>query len=697
MALDISNCHCSTGHERYRLADSVKLPWDKRCFPPLTDPVPTWRSESDLSSESDELASHISDGDTSESSSGELSLGQVEDSDQELPEEAAHLGPENAGGVDSYPVPDIADWRLNLTTLSQRYNIYAVAYGEVIHIFRVRSCVDHTLPARPDLTLRPVQSEAGCAVGGYLDEENGHYINHMIIGDLGDMEILLFACDDGDVLAYYTSHIENALTLSSNSHVPGSNDLVPFFHENVGISAWGLAVHQKSRLIGVANNSHQVHVFAMALTDPRLTDGEALPRPHGCEPWISFNKDEGGDLGWILWECKHQQTAPQKPEPHRRQYAYHLSFNLGIEGANMPNIAFSSNSEGDAVAVYAFDIEERLWILDIWSDSAPMQHEWGLYRTHSLRRQGYPRGWGVLVLPESSFLPTNTYQESLGLRPEEAKYVFIPKAGYYIDTEEAIEHIKNNSTRHPWVRARKTHRFNRSRPQRPRSKWYSIGPSMGPTPSWWNAGHDKVADNLPLGTNLTKKPLSKTTYRLHPLDADNSSVMRTYETDIELLGGDRDNPGIMFSHSIDQKRPNDTYIDEEPDDGDPDPWGAITGDRSRLANLLHVPELCLVVAGSPCGRVALVTLTRPTSSSYSFKRGFRVDAILPRTIEEDRQLRPMCPLIGVAIGPIPTAGYSRDKRLFDERRYRLMLHYMDHRILSYEVYRNMNSKELSII
>lgn len=38
-----------------------------------------------------------------------------------------------------------------------------------------------------------------------------------------------------------------------------------FFHENVGISAWGLAVHQYSRLIAVGTNNSNVHVFQPAL------------------------------------------------------------------------------------------------------------------------------------------------------------------------------------------------------------------------------------------------------------------------------------------------------------------------------------------------------------------------------------------------------------------------------------------------
>lgn len=167
----------------------------------------------------------------------------------------------------------------------------------------------------------------------------------------------------------------------------------------------------------------------------------------------------------------------------------------------------------------------------------------------------------------------------------------------------------------------------------------------------------------------------------------NNVVMRTYETDVELVGGEPSNIGIMFPSIITQLKPPQTMLPNIP----------IIPER--FSNLLHVPELSLVVAGSMCGRVALITLTRPSNPFYSFRRGFKVEAILPRFTDEERRLRPMCLLLGVAIGPIPLdgGGKTRRDRILGERRYRIMLHYYDHRILSYEVYRNMMTSELLVI
>jgi len=52
------------------------------------------------------------------------------------------------------------------------------------------------------------QTPAGEVVGGYNDITHPHAINHLMIGELGNEEILLMACDDGDILAYNTRSIE---------------------------------------------------------------------------------------------------------------------------------------------------------------------------------------------------------------------------------------------------------------------------------------------------------------------------------------------------------------------------------------------------------------------------------------------------------------------------------------------------------
>lgn len=108
-----------------------------------------------------------------------------------------------------------------------------------------------------------------------MDVTDSHQVNHLIIGLLGDLEILLMAYDDGDVISYYTKQIED--TVGDSQTPVQKHYLSPFFHENVGRSAWGLAIHQKSRLIAVGSNAHAATVFAPALVRESGTSSPKSP------------------------------------------------------------------------------------------------------------------------------------------------------------------------------------------------------------------------------------------------------------------------------------------------------------------------------------------------------------------------------------------------------------------------------------
>jgi hypothetical protein len=86
----------------------------------------------------------------------------------------------------------------------------------------------------------------------------------MLIGNLGTHEVLLLGCDDGDVLAYYTHSISFAVL---SKHQSTQALIKPFFHENVGLSVWGLALHEKSRLLAASSNLKEVTVFVFACSN----------------------------------------------------------------------------------------------------------------------------------------------------------------------------------------------------------------------------------------------------------------------------------------------------------------------------------------------------------------------------------------------------------------------------------------------
>ncbi|KAI1094936.1 hypothetical protein F5B19DRAFT_442606 [Rostrohypoxylon terebratum] len=622
-----------------------------------------------------------------------------DDSDEEVDEDDSQIFANDTPEGDG--LPRVAPWRMNLTALSQAYNIYMVAYSDKIYVSRPRSCVTNFLPHEPDLILQPAASDMGVEAGGYLDENFPHQVNHLIVSDFGNEEILVLAYDDGDVIAYYTRHIENELLRRErggriNKSVPG-----PFFHENVDKSAWGLAVHKQSRMIAVSSNYHDVTVFVFALTGLPYYH---IPGVDDLELFRAIIRDEHGRFvdrrerssqlaaGITRHFLDDGRIAALETAVRRRDANWRIIIETGDRvGANIPNIAFSSDVNGEAENIVAVDISGRLWFLDFWAfNQRHYLKADGLHpgqprlRHHGLAIHSHkPRGWGVLVLPESSFLPVRNKDDAIGMSLEDAKYVSSEKLGSWIDISQGIKNVENNSRVHPWVRwgHHTQFAFNPLEPRRAQieQSWFDFASPMS------SASRKDRARDMMSRRERESHPDYQNPPRSKAILGDGSSIMRTYEMDIELRSFDDVSRGIMFEKVIDQMRPSQAVLP------------SMRMAHERLANLIHVPELSLVVAASLCGRVALVTLTRPMEKGLSFKRAFRVDAILPTAEEEDKQKRPICPLLGVAVGPVPFSGSPElAERPINPRPYRIMLHFYDLSILSYNISRCPATDSLSI-
>ena len=112
-------------------------------------------------------------------------------------------------------------------------------------------------------------------------------------------------------------------------------------------------------------------------------------------------------------------------------------------------------------------------------------------------------------------------------------------------------------------------------------------------------------------------------------------------------------------------------------------------------SLLHVlPEISLIIVGNMFGSVVLI---RPIEDIQPRPllpvRGFRIEWTLPFVCEKSAGKRPPCCLLGTAVSPLPEPssgkyGLTSKKRgrlAPRVRRYRLILHYMDHTILQYYI------------
>jgi hypothetical protein len=631
---------------------------------------------------------------------GDIDISNMEDGGQDsMNYEAAEEDDDLADA--HHRVPSIARWRLNLTALSQRYNLYIVAYRNQIHISRPRSCISHCLPSTPDLVLTPGASPMSFQVGGTLDEDFPHQVNHLMVGDFGEEEILLMAYDDGDIIAYYTRHIEEAVQDKLDfvaQQCPRS--IQPFFHENVEKSAWGLAIHKKSRLIAVGSNLHAATVFIPALTGA----------PFRHVPGI-----ESRDLYWkIVKNCRGgvEDMRTRFPDGflehllRQRDTNWKIVLQTGPHGDNIPNLTFSDDEEGNAEKVVAIDVAGKVWMMDIWTFNESFVAIPPLHRgpphsrpgDHGRRVASYalpettgianlfnrPRGWGVVVLHDSSFLPTMDFQDSLGVTRQESRLACHPDVGRWIDTSRGASHIPQSSTQHPWARARRPRRGLPDGHQRlvEREYWFEDYTDRR-SPTWQQqvlfGGGPRGDSNY----SASQRPWESDSPDC--MLADGSSILRLYETDIELMSQEVNGVGIMMQHVTKQVQPQ------------PQGIPALRWAHERLSNYHYVPELSLVIAGSMCGRVALITLTRP-AASLSFKRGFKVEAILPTEKDEDDRLRPVCPLFGVSVGPLPLASNSQPDKFNPARprRYRVMLQYYDLRILSYEISRGTPSDNLTV-
>lgn len=126
--------------------------------------------------------------------------------------------------------------------------------------------------------------------------------------------------------------------------------------------------------------------------------------------------------------------------------------------------------------------------------------------------------------------------------------------------------------------------------------------------------------------------------------------------------------------------------------------------------ILQIPELGVVVIGNQAGRVGILTMTRWQSQKQS---GYKIECILPFKSQEEQGLRPKKPLMGIAIGPIqghetkPDAGSTMDASeggttglraiKGSSRRFRLMIVYCDHTVLSYEISHPNKGEEMLVV
>ncbi|KAM0281947.1 hypothetical protein ACHAQH_003293 [Verticillium albo-atrum] len=325
-------------------------------------------------------------------------------------------------------VPRMQYYRNNLTSMSQKYNLYFVAYENRLFVYRPRDVPRQTIPEDADLILATGPDRMSEYVGGTMDRRFSHQANAITAGFLGQQEIILLAFDDGSVIAYYTKHIaeyvhhsrtSNTTTTSVTSKAKTAQIPAPFFRENVGSSAWGVAIHQESRLVAVSSNRREVTVFAFGLSKQPV----------------------GSKKG-------HRHDYPATLVTGRKRN-WRIVLLLGEGGHNIPNVSFWDDKDGLAEKVCAIDIYGSTWILDIWKPcTAPYRIAHTDYGNTSLFRapQG---GWGVMVIPFTGAMRAMTSSDAFGTKqPTTVEYETRTAPDYahtgVIDISESLNHIRDS-------------------------------------------------------------------------------------------------------------------------------------------------------------------------------------------------------------------------------------------------------------
>lgn len=201
-------------------------------------------------------------------------------------------------------------------------------------------------------------------------------MNNIVVDDLGEEEILACVCDDGDVLAYHTSAVFNALerrdTLVGMGYNGGEN-LRPFFNEYVGLSAWGLAVHKASRMIAVSANTTEITVFAFALSSGNV-DSEEDDTTSTVEDLLEHTVSRtmtGTHETMPFWNIKRGR------EKTSSSFSRSQNLKIILEGhrTNIPNIAFcNTHDDKEGRWLLSTDIDGWMIVWDICSRTEIRRH-----------------------------------------------------------------------------------------------------------------------------------------------------------------------------------------------------------------------------------------------------------------------------------------------------------------------------------
>ncbi|KAK3705776.1 hypothetical protein LTR37_013083 [Vermiconidia calcicola] len=665
-----------------------------------------------------------------------------------------------------YDTPPISQWRCNLTALSQLHNLYFVAYAHNIYVY-VPQFATQAIPENPVLIFTSQPSSP--RLTGYVGQRSPHSINSIITQYLGNEEVVAVVRDDGDVDAFLVRHVVQAIErraeLGSSIDVLG-DELRPFFQSNVGISAWGLAIHSEARILATSSNAHEVRVFKFGLLQ---TDDADSPLPDEDTLDVTSTQNNGS-----------------------RQRATDVTHQVLNGETNIPYISFcNTGDDPEARWLLTTDISGVCRTMDLHSLQPVQAFRFG--RSFAGPQSGgFDRlnaGWGVMFLDRRSFQPAQSVYDVLGMGEDEELPGIRRSAGIW-DLSRTVRHLRES--KEPFVYRRPETQVPTGRSSRLRrdgDESPGIDASAGSASSASLDSVNMTSDHVDATSSLGEGALEQ------EFESDSSDGGARLDVEIEMSQGDEEEGQIEVeidnepetteedTHQTstapgawvtDPETDSDIDSTELIDDGeDPEDEGtedsvsytsfyngqSICGNEPRFVHenvslcedlpcpILHasvrniyllqpsnksyalgpnlkpmlgfanplrqtiqqdfeylrvferlnmhayIPPLGIVVLASQKGRAVVLQLTKLPKGSYIppemqpvaqdkwTRYCMRLAAILPFAHQEKANQRPFAPLHGIAAGPMQG---SENVKL-EQKRWRLMLMYQDHSVLSYEI------------
>lgn len=621
------------------------------------------------------------------------------------------------------------------TALSQEHNLYFVAHGPDIYVYE---------PEFPEQTLHaPVlivpSQPSSPDLRGYIDRDEPHAINYLIVQKLGKDEVIANVRDDGDVEVFLVRHIVHAIATLVNridiSKDPVADNVKPLFLRNVGISAWGLAIHTEARIIAVSSNRHEVTIFRFGLVD-EFGDTQT-PRKQ------AKSIDDGHPSRWD--EERRGDNVDSRPE--RKTDVTRQVLN---GEANIPHIAFcNTGDDPDGRWLLTTDISGVCRAIDLHDFALVQAFRFG---PSFIAPNGGPydrmnAGWGIMFLDTRSFVPQDSILDALGM--EDGEMLPDAKSDTRLwDLSKTLRHLPDNSTAFKAAKPKVSHVTT------PPSA--TEGSSNVSSPQLSGTADNVLAVDLSSDDdeNLDDTGVLLEPSMLSPTEGStlDDSQEEGNEHDVELwsdlddsegentedfisqsayYGGGRicgNTPHFVRQSNLCEDLPcpvlhtsiRNVYLLQpskqrlSPDQPFMPPMVGMAAPLKqsiqieyralnmfdRLSMHAYIPALGVVVLASQKGRAIVLSLARvPQSMEYpdgidpslgqKTVYTLRAECILPFESQEKAGQRPFSPLHGIAVGPVQG---TENSKIGDRTRWRLIMMYQDYSILSYELQRTQGAE-----